>query len=632
MPSHSWRAAVLATALLTTLGAAPALADSAARTPARGDRTAPPAARSAPSDDEPERVLPDQMRGRSAVKALGNRIKRVAASNGLTAPELEELLTEDHTVWLSTAGKVYYREDAPEEASGGESGVTALAALTPAYPTNQTFALHSNAGAARTIFLDFNGATIQGTKWNTSNGGSIVDGSHIGWDSDGSPSTFNSSEHGWIQEVWREVAEAYAPMNVDVTTQDPGQAAWTRTSSSDTTYGTRVVVTSSRTAKTQACGGCLGVAWVGTFDDVDRNAVYQPAWVFADNPQFAPMIVAQAASHEVGHTLGLHHDGLGVETYFAGTSAWGPIMGSSRTRAVSQWSRGEYAGANQTEDDFAVMQANGLPYRIDDHGSSTGSADQLGTRTSYDVRGIIGSRTDNDVFAINLPCTTDLTVSANGIGPQTTLDLSLTVLDGAGRSVATNSPASTFSGSPPVSSGMNASVSVPGATGTYYLRLDGVGNGSAAAAGWSDYGSLGQFRLVATGCPDLTQPPTPTPTPTPTPKPAPTTTSPQPATRPSAPVIRVASSGARRGPVTAVARWSAPTRTGGASITKYRVRALRLNRKNQVVRAYGSSYLGASTRALTMRLPKARYVFSVMAWNRVGASTWSRSSGIVRAR
>ncbi len=33
-----------------------------------------------------------------------------------------------------------------------------------------------------------------------------------------------------------------------------------------------------------------------------------------------------------------------------------------------------------------------------------------------------------------------------------------------------------------------------------------------------------------------------------------------------------------------------------------------------------------------MRLPKARYVFSVMAWNRAGASAWSRNSGIVRAR
>ncbi len=37
-------------------------------------------------------------------------------------------------------------------------------------------------------------------------------------------------------------------------------------------------------------------------------------------------------------------------------------------RAVSQLSKGEYAGANNTEDDLAVIQAHGLPLRADDHG------------------------------------------------------------------------------------------------------------------------------------------------------------------------------------------------------------------------------------------------------------------------
>ena len=95
------------------------------------------------------------------------------------------------------------------------------------------------------------------------------------------------------------------------------------------------------------------------------------------------------------------------------------------------------------------------------------------------------------------------------------------------------------------------------------------------------------------------------------------------ATRPSAPVIKTASSGIRGGKSTAVARWAAPTRTGGAAITKYRVRALRLNASNRVVRTYTSAYLGSSRRSLNMPLPRARYRFSVMTWNRVGASAWS---------
>ena len=125
-----------------------------------------------------------------------------------------------------------------------------------------------------------------------------------------------------------------------------------------------------------------------------------------------------------------------------------------------------------------------------------------GSATAYDVSGVIGTRTDTDVFALTLSCTTDLVVSAKGIGRQSALDLSVELLDAAGNSLAGSSPPSTWSGSPPASAGMDAQVSRPGATGTYHVRVDGVGNGDPAGTGWSDYGSLGQYRLTASGCPD----------------------------------------------------------------------------------------------------------------------------------
>lgn len=617
------------------LGAAPhvAAATGAPLSGARASTDGPSASRSTkPGPGGAERVLSDRMRGLAAVKALGNDLGSVAARNDVSAARLKRLLTEDHTAWLSPEGRLFYQEDTPAEASGGGSGVAARAAVAPAYPTAQTFTLHSHPGAARTVFLDFDGASVVNTAWNTG-AHAIANGTHIGWDSDGNPASFNDAEHAFIQEVWREVAETYAPFDVDVTTQDPGPAAYTRSSGSDTAFGTHVVVTSSHTAKAQGCGSCLGMAWVGTFDFLDPNANYQPAWVFADDPNAAPMIVAQTASHETGHTLGLHHDGTQTASYYAGTAAWGPIMGSSRMRAVSQFSRGEYAGANNTEDDLSIIQSNSLPLRGEDHGTSVSTPDQLGAFTSYDVNGVISTRADTDVFAITLPCTTTLTASASGIGAQSTLDLSLVILDGAGQTVATSSPTSTYGGSPPVSSNMDAGATVPSAAGTYYLRVDGVGTGNPDASGWSDYGSLGQYRLTATGCPPAQSPsPTTAPAPVPSPPPMKSPTKSPSVTRPSAPVIRLASSGARRGPVTALARWSAPTRTGGAAITKYRVRALRLDKRGRVVGAYGSGYLSPAVRALTMRLPKGRYTLSVMAWNRVGGSAWSRSSGIVRAR
>ena len=581
-------------ALLVTLGAGSSLA-SVGGTVDQGD--AAPTSTSTPSES---RVLPSPRHGRTALAALGDRVGDVAARNHLSGKRLRTLLSEDHTAWLSREGQLFYQEDAPAQGAAADSAGTAV----PTYPVGQTFALHSRPGASKTIFLDFDGAAVSNTAWNGTGSGMIPNGSHIGYDTDGAPTTFSTAERGWIQEVWRQVSETYSPFDVDVTTADPGSAALTRSTTSDTTYGTKVVITSSTTPRQQACGSCLGVAWVGSFDRVDSAARYQPAWVFAYDKGFDPMIIAQAASHETGHTLGLQHDATASASYYAGSTGWGPIMGSSAYRAVSQFSRGEYAGANNTEDDLAIIASHGLAPRADDHGSSVSAADQLGAKSAYDAGGVIGTRTDTDVFGIDLPCTTTLTASATGIGAQTAVDLSLEVLDAQGARVTLASPAAGRAGSPPVSKGMDAQVSVPDATGRYYLRVDGVGSGDPAGYGWSDYGSVGQYRLASSGCADAAPAPTTTPSATSTPAatPAPTATpKAAPAVKaPSTPQIGLASPGTAGGHSNAVARWAAPTQLNGASITKYRVIAQQVDARHRVVRNYTSAYLSPASRTLSL--------------------------------
>ena len=631
--------ALLATAFVV-LGAAPAVADATsaevASAVASSRSFAPTVAAAHPQTERavrPAAVLPRSLRGPSAVDALGGRLPQVAVRNDLSAPRLKHLLSTDASAWLSDRGELYYQEQAPQETTA--AGTTTAATAATAYPTSQTFALHSRPGAKRTLLLDFDGATVSGTAWNSGTG-AIPNGTWKGWDSDGAPGTFSLSEHAWIQEVWRQVAETYAPFDIDVTTADTGNAAITRSSSTDQTFGTRVVVTTSADPKKAACGTCLGVAWVGTFDDVDSAGTYQPAWVFA-SAGMNPMIVAQAASHETGHTLGLQHDATATTSYYAGTAAWGPIMGSSMLRAVSQWSRGEYAGANNQQDDLAVMQAHALPLRADDHGGTLATASPLGT--SYAADGVISTRLDTDVFALDASCTG---ATVTGIGAQTALDLSLEALDPLGKRLSFSSPVSGRSYY--TSTGMDASVTLPTTSGRVYLRVDGVGNGSASGTGWSDYASLGQYHLQATGCSAATAvsapstsatAPTPTPTPTPTPAPSPTPTptpAPRPVTAPSAPRIGTASSGAWGGAVNAVARWSAPASTGGAPITRYRLLAKRLDSHDHVVRSYYSGYLGAGVRAVAVGVPRGRYVFVVMAWNSAGHSSWSAGSRVVSAR
>src|SRR5690606_28955367 len=118
----------------------------------------------------------------------------------------------------------------------------------------------------------------------------------------------------------------------------------------DTVYGTRVLITPSVGAQDALCGGqCGGVAYLGVFARVDGRA--QPAWVFPQSLQNQSKAIAEAASHEAGHNLGLEHDGTASSGYYTGHGVWAPIMGAGYNRPLTQWSRGSYAGANNAQDD-----------------------------------------------------------------------------------------------------------------------------------------------------------------------------------------------------------------------------------------------------------------------------------------
>src|SRR5690606_23789878 len=136
----------------------------------------------------------------------------------------------------------------------------------------------------------------------------------------------------------------------------------------DTTYGMRVLVTDASAdrvlsqAARRLCNGCAGLAWLDVFAEVDAGR-YQPALIFADQLQHDTWQVAEAISHEVGLTLGLVHDGDATSSCPLGTAPWSPIMGAGAA-GLSQWSRGEYAGARNhdvrgrrlpLQDDLAVI-------------------------------------------------------------------------------------------------------------------------------------------------------------------------------------------------------------------------------------------------------------------------------------
>lgn len=423
-------------------------------------------------------------RGAAAVEALGARLPEVARAHGLSAKVLRERLQQDSSLYVDQTDRLFFVDPAAEgvaEAVGGEPTLT-----SGSFPTSETFALHSKAGSSRVIYLDFDGV---GGSWGGTIGGAWSSGYTGGdgvaepYDRDGAVGTFSQAEHEEIQSIWRRVAEDYAPFDVDVTTQFPGEAAITRSGSTDLQYGTRVAMTSSSTT----CG-CGGVAYVGVFDLTSNHAYYQPAFVYQEGAKSA----AEAASHEAGHNLGLSHDGTATQGYYDGHGEWAPIMGVGYYEPVSQWSRGEYAGANNVEDDYSVMGSNGAAIRADDHGVGS-AATALGS--SLSATGNIERRTDIDEFSFNHGGGT-VTVKVDPAVVSPNLDIAAKLLDSAGTILASSAPVSGPGATSDSATGLNATMSADLPSGTYRLAVDGEGARDPLTTGYSDYGSLGMYSVA----------------------------------------------------------------------------------------------------------------------------------------
>jgi hypothetical protein len=214
----------------------------------------------------------------------------------------------------------------------------------------------------------------------------------------------------------------------------------------------------------------------------------------------------EACSHETGHTVGLSHDGTPSQGYYPGHGSWGPIMGAVYTRPIVQFSKGEYANANNTEDDLAKVSFK-LQYRNDDHGNTISSATNLVADASGNVLaannyGIIERNTDKDVFKFicnsGIVNFTFAAKKESGSASVPDLDIQARLLDAAGNEIVKADLANTV-----LTSDVTISQNVM--AGIYYLEIDGVGGyGSPLNAGYSDYGSLGQYFISGNYPPSLT--------------------------------------------------------------------------------------------------------------------------------
>ncbi len=535
----------------------------------------------ADAPDAPGRkVLAQPNHGQAAIRALGENLDEVAALNDLSAGEFEDALTKDQTLWVGQHGRLHYRESADVTGSSTPEVQAASAVL------EDTFLLHSREQSNHVIYLDFGGATITSTSWWVTDGGMSAR-TATGYSQDGDPA-FNDTEKTYIQQVWRIVAEKYAAFDVDVTTENPGSDGYNRTTGGDQTWGDRVVFSSDDAAMADACG-CPGTAFINTFDGIDSGQA-EPTWVFTDLLGSSAALAANVAAHEVGHTVGLGHDGISPnDEYYDGHNQWVPIMGTTIARPVVQFSKGEYTNATNHEDDLATIAAGGAPLLADDHQAITGTPTVLPTAASYQVAGLITAAADQDAFAITRDCSDPFTATATGIGVGSTLDLKVSVYDSDRLLIGADDPASYRSG--PLAYGMDAQYTVADAgAGTYYVEIDGVGSGGLGtvpdpSTGYTDYGSIGGYTLAITGCSVGNDPPS------------------VPQNLTASPVQR-----STNGSVT----WTAPVSAGDSPITGYTVTGL-----SSSPIPLGPDATSASSTSL---VPGTTYPVSVVATNAYGDS------------
>jgi hypothetical protein len=445
-----------------------------------------------------------------------DRILENSNSNALRG-KLGKMLDEDPDMGIDTENEALIfqceglavPENSPEVTSGVGAGQ-----IDP--DAANAFNLASRPTATKKIWLDFIGGNITGTAWNAAKNLSTI--FIPPYDKDGNPSSYSTVEMSDIVAVWRAVAEDFAPWNVDVTTIKPASLSGSM----------RVSIGGNGSWY----GSAGGVAYVGVFGRTDTY--YQPAFVFPVNlgPNH-PKYVWEAASHEVGHTMGLSHDGVtGGAAYYQGQGDWAPIMGVGYYKPLSQWSKGEYTGANQPQDDVALITGK-LGVVPAGNGDNFANATALvpsvsGSNATANASGIVSVAGKSDFFKFQASAGT-LRVSAQVTAPwssqnRANIDLQLTVYDAAGAPVATVNPPSAS-----VSNGLGvAAQDVTLATaGMYYIGVTGAGALDAATTGYSNYGSLGQFGLTVSYPVYVEPQPSPSPPP-PSPSPPPPSPSPPP--------------------------------------------------------------------------------------------------------
>ena len=345
--------------------------------------------------------------------------------------------------------------------------------------------LQSRPGSQNVLYLDYWGGTLVDSYWNASyNSNAPIN--YTSYDVDNNPGSFSNEERYGIWLGWREVVEDFAPYDINITTDRSVYEAAAVTNRS------KIIIT---TTKNWYPGTAGGLALLNSFDD---NTGYRKvAWTW----NLSDISTGLTNSHEAGHQLGLRHDGTQTDGYYRGHGSWGPIMGAPFGRPYTQWSKGEYPGANnQYQDDIAILNTTLGPVK-DEAGNGLAAATELSLPV-ISRKGLIGfGDMDSYKFTQDTAGKVKINVisSLGDEGESRAANLAMNVLlvklntSGGVQAIIRNINASDVTPLSPMTNKFEIDINLD--PGTYGLRITPNSPDNNWTTGFGKYGIAGEYRL-----------------------------------------------------------------------------------------------------------------------------------------
>lgn len=308
------------------------------------------------------------------------------------------------------------------------------------------------------LLLDVDGHTVSNTQWNYA--GDFVC----------SPANLSSAS---INSILQQVQIDYSPFNIIVTTDE---ALYNNAPSNKRM---RIVITETW----QWFGQAGGTSFIGSFTWGNNT----PGFVFSSLLNYNTKFIAEACSHEAGHSLGLYHQSVydgncnKLSEYNSGfgggETGWAPIMGNGYYQNMTLWHNGPNStGCSNNQNEIATI-SNVVGQKTDDHGDNISSASVL----SSSLDGIINSSSDQDFFKISFTGNKTVVLRPANIGAGNyagNVDLSMKIYNSNGTLLQT------------VSNPLTLDAAVTLTSGTYYIAANTENNANSGV-----YGMVGSYTI-----------------------------------------------------------------------------------------------------------------------------------------